>query len=313
MVVNEDGAYVCLWSGRVNYYYQSDPGSEYYHSLLATNVVINSMDSSYNTPVKEKVVRARRVKDRSSSSSNGKPAPVISKAPLTSAKVRKATSTPIHRPPEELRLLNQQKTLTKRKKEISAALEYLVWSDEIRRQRNESIQRELTDQMGTVISRYIKEHKRFPHLSYLDEQYLAVKGRQEFIPLMNMTADQLAAMKNGIAQVILSEYERLVSPKNNNNGGGGGGTTIRFLHFIIGYVLLMSRGNNNELSRFSPEQSEFLDKYLIDTRLLHWNDGQMVLVSEKQKKTQVPNITRNTICNARKDTKALFTKLYSSV
>jgi hypothetical protein len=309
MVINEDGAHVCLWSGKIHYYHL-DPGSEYY-SHMVTGSVVNSSESTYTSLIKEKTVREKRKKDRSyippqSSSLKNKykqsPSTTLLLPITKKKKAPKTTSTtgPIQRHPEESKLLNQQKTLAKRKKEISAALEYLIWNDDIRRQRNAKVQKDLTDQMSNVVNRFIKDNKRFPDLQYLDEQYAQVKGKKEFIPLINMTTTQLIEMKNGIAQVILSEYERLVIPKS--------GQSIRFLYFIIGYILLMAKGS--PLSKLTTEQSEFLDKYLIDTRLLHLNEGQMVIVNEKQKKTQITNINKNTICNARKDTKALFTRLY---
>lgn len=301
-VMNRDGAYVCLWSGKIHQYHldTADPELGRRYGRIEAGRISDISDSSYTgTPAD----RAFKKTPNTYKKKEKKQTPAAESLSIKPVKIRKPPKppTPIVRNQEELKLINQQKTTLKRKTTISTALEYLVWNDEIRRQMNLKLQQEFTDQMSTIVNKYIKNEKRFPSLEYLDDQYAKVKGKHEFLPYIDLPQDQLTAVKNQIAKTIMDEYERLARPGTN--------MSIRFLHFTIGYILLMASGV--QMPEVTIEQNPFLHKYIIGAKLLHTNSGQFVIESEKKKKTEIPNITKATVSNAYKDTKALLAKLYS--
>lgn len=298
-IITDEGQ-VCLWSGKMlQSNYDNSTGFQFIRPV--TDHVISISDSSYmgvsadrafkkNTPAKKKQREETEVKYVD---------PLKGVKPLKIRKIPKPP-TPIKRTDEEQKQLNQQKTLLKRRTDIVTALEYLVWNDEVRNNINKQKKDQFSTEMCKYSLKYVKLNKCLPPKEIIDEQYLQIKKNHQFLPLIGLSNDELTAVKNRITETILKEYEKLALDK--------GRSSLRVLHFALGYLMLMIEGINYK--NFEIPRDEFMNKYHIDPRFLTTTDVQFSVGGEHKKKPQIPNIKKDTIGNASKDIKQLLMDLY---
>lgn len=302
MIVTEEGQ-ICLWSGKeLHSNYDTSTGFQYIKST--SGHVMSNVESSYrsikNSPAAGGAGGGGSNKKKKKQQERRKFDPLKGVKPLKIRKIPK-TPTPIKKTEEELKMINQQKALLKRKTDIVTALEYLVWNDEVRNSINNHKKEQFSEEMCKFTLKFVKNNKCLPLKDIIDEQYMHIKRNHQFLPLIGLSSEELTVKKNQIAETVMKQYELLVLHSE-------GKSSLRVLHFALGYLMLMIEGI--KYKNFEIPRDEFMSKYHIDHKFLNATDAQFSVESEHKKKPQIPNIKKDTIGNASKDIKQLLMNIY---